>query len=693
MLSLISTIKHSTYRHMDLTNIQTIRSFILPFLACSLFFISCSTNNTPVYQVTANADPAEAGTVSPGTEQADEGERVSIQANPNEHWVFKEWTGDHTGTQNPASILMDKDKTITAQFEKRDYALTINIEGEGRVDETVIQSKSSEYPHGTVVELTAVPEEGWTFIKWTGDYEGDDESITLTVDEETTITAIFEKVEHRHEGGKGEYEATSQGEVIIKTDLDGPDYDEVHFDFEIYYDDGTPVPGAKLFYEEVGKLALIRIESTTDDGGGAVIAGTPEELLSLLEQNSSKIKKAGIYHNGSVERVVIAGSLIVSGIIILKKAAIIYQAYQTGRAIWDTALQVREITTFFTESIKLEEGGKLYCKTTNEILELSTDISEVFDNTGKIIKTFKSPPGTDKIIGDFAYDVTVGKGVEKVETYVTDLIYDTILRKVEENPDFASILDLGETPIGVKIYEIKNINLPEYKGEEPKLVEVYLDYELCKTPQITTKQVTSIQTTSAQSGGQVIAEGGSAVTSRGVCWNTSQRPTISDNCTSDGSGPGSFSSNLNNLSAETEYYVRAFATNNFGTNYGNQINFRTQLSVGKATVIPSEGKPGTKVVFEVELDSRVASDIKQIYFEIDNTNQKFDMNKAENDLWKSPTLEAPNASNYPRVDTFTFFALGSDEELIGKGEATFTITAPSAKVKSLEQNETGYSIN
>ncbi len=94
-------------------------------------------------------------------------------------------------------------------------------------------------------------------------------------------------------------------------------------------------------------------------------------------------------------------------------------------------------------------------------------------------------------------------------------------------------------------------------------------------PILTTTSVTNVTHSSAISGGVVLSSGGSSITARGVCWNTSQNPTISNYHTVDGSGTGSFVSNLDNLSPITTYYVRAYATNELGTSYGQEISFTT----------------------------------------------------------------------------------------------------------------------
>jgi uncharacterized protein (TIGR02145 family) len=96
-----------------------------------------------------------------------------------------------------------------------------------------------------------------------------------------------------------------------------------------------------------------------------------------------------------------------------------------------------------------------------------------------------------------------------------------------------------------------------------------------KSPTIITKEVSSITSTTAKTGGNVINVGGPIVTARGVCWSTSANPTIMNSCSSDGKGAGTYASSITGLTAKTTYFVRAYATNSAGLSYGNEINFTT----------------------------------------------------------------------------------------------------------------------
>jgi NOL1/NOP2/fmu family ribosome biogenesis protein len=117
---------------------------------------------------------------------------VELSANPTSEWVFIEWKGDLSGTKNPAQITINEPKNITAVFEKKQYPLNIEIEGEGSVEETIIKAGTpNSYNSGTVVSLKAVPENGWSFLKWSGDVLSFENPIEITVDTSKNIKAEF----------------------------------------------------------------------------------------------------------------------------------------------------------------------------------------------------------------------------------------------------------------------------------------------------------------------------------------------------------------------------------------------------------------------------------------------------------------------------------------------------------------------
>lgn len=106
-------------------------------------------------------------------------------------------------------------------------------------------------------------------------------------------------------------------------------------------------------------------------------------------------------------------------------------------------------------------------------------------------------------------------------------------------------------------------------------------------PVVETTAISAVTQTTASGGGKVVDNGGLPIISRGVCWSFSDNPTILDRKTSDGKGDGLFTSNLTDLSPQSQYYVRAYATNSIGTGYGESVTFNTS-PVGLCEVTTAE---------------------------------------------------------------------------------------------------------
>lgn len=96
-----------------------------------------------------------------------------------------------------------------------------------------------------------------------------------------------------------------------------------------------------------------------------------------------------------------------------------------------------------------------------------------------------------------------------------------------------------------------------------------------QTPEVTTNEVSGITQSEAICGGVVSSEGCAKVTSRGVCWSDDHPPTIADAKTEDGARDGSFASNVSGLAPSTTYFIRAYATNRYGTSYGSTMTITT----------------------------------------------------------------------------------------------------------------------
>lgn len=105
---------------------------------------------------------------------------------------------------------------------------------------------------------------------------------------------------------------------------------------------------------------------------------------------------------------------------------------------------------------------------------------------------------------------------------------------------------------------------------------------------VTTTPVGAISASAATapSGGTIVNTGGAAITASGVCWSTKPHPTVANNETNDQVTNNSFTSTLSLLAANTVYYYRAYATNSYGTAYGNELSFNAGST---ATVTDVDG--------------------------------------------------------------------------------------------------------
>ncbi|MCF7913337.1 MAG: choice-of-anchor D domain-containing protein, partial [Candidatus Cloacimonetes bacterium] len=107
-------------------------------------------------------------------------------------------------------------------------------------------------------------------------------------------------------------------------------------------------------------------------------------------------------------------------------------------------------------------------------------------------------------------------------------------------------------------------------------IQIQLTALGCGVPLVTTAEITEITDYDATGGGNVLHDGNDIVSTRGICWNETGEPAIEmDTFTEDGSGLGEYVSAINGLLPGTTYYVRAYAVNNYGCGYGEEVTFMT----------------------------------------------------------------------------------------------------------------------
>ncbi|SDR66225.1 fibronectin type III domain-containing protein [Christiangramia echinicola] len=98
-------------------------------------------------------------------------------------------------------------------------------------------------------------------------------------------------------------------------------------------------------------------------------------------------------------------------------------------------------------------------------------------------------------------------------------------------------------------------------------------------PSIETVDIKNIGKNSATIKANISNSGGAEIISRGICWSTSPNPSLDNDYIRNGIGTGSFECTMNDLTENTTYFVKAFATNEAGIIFGNQLNFSTERSI------------------------------------------------------------------------------------------------------------------
>lgn len=170
--------------------------------------------------------------------------------------------------------------------------------------------------------------------------------------------------------------------------------------------------------------------------------------------------------------------------------------------------------------------------------------------------------------------VTNGDRIHASTLTNADGYFSVEVRLQEINQDYYVLI--GNSRIGTK-----RIEFPGFGNGRYDLGIITIKGP--SSPTVETSEVTNIKSKMATGGGKVTSSGGFAVTKRGVCWSTSQYPTVTNDHTEDGTGAGEFFSNIGNLQPNTTYYVRAYAENEKGVAYGNQVIFKSASGIPTVT--------------------------------------------------------------------------------------------------------------
>lgn len=168
-----------------------------PFFIILFLLFSCSKETPAPAEVTYTliASASNGGTVDPTRGTYAKNTTVAITATPNTDYVFSHWTGNANGNNNPLSLSMSGNKSIQANFIQRQFALEVNVLGEGSVSQSLVSTSKipQDYTAGSVVRLLATPSNGWMFSGWSGAIDGNNNPYDVTINEAKTIIANFQE--------------------------------------------------------------------------------------------------------------------------------------------------------------------------------------------------------------------------------------------------------------------------------------------------------------------------------------------------------------------------------------------------------------------------------------------------------------------------------------------------------------------
>jgi hypothetical protein len=188
------------------------------------------------HTLTVSVSGSGAVSRNPNFPQYPNGSVVTLTATHDSGFLFSHWTGDLTGSSNPANIEMTSSRTVVAHFVPiPNYTVTTSVSGEGAIG---LNPPGGTYPSNTVVTATATAAQGWAFASWTGDAEGNANPLQLTIDRNKSITAHFAELV-KISDHPDDVSTNSGSSVIFEVAASGTP--PLHFQWSL---DGEPITGA-----------------------------------------------------------------------------------------------------------------------------------------------------------------------------------------------------------------------------------------------------------------------------------------------------------------------------------------------------------------------------------------------------------------------------------------------------------------
>jgi hypothetical protein len=162
---------------------------VFALLVTTGFFFARETSAAVIYTLTLHTNGSGAIARNPNINAYPAGSVVTVTATPGSGWYFSKWTGGATGNANPLNVTMNGNKVITGTFQPLpSYTLTTSTNGAGSIS---LNPQGGSYVSNTVVSATATPASGWVFLNWAGDTSGGSNVVSVTMNTNKSITAVF----------------------------------------------------------------------------------------------------------------------------------------------------------------------------------------------------------------------------------------------------------------------------------------------------------------------------------------------------------------------------------------------------------------------------------------------------------------------------------------------------------------------
>jgi parallel beta-helix repeat protein len=513
------------------------------------------------------------------------GDVVNLTATADPGWSFGSWSANATG----GHVTIQGNTTVTATFTQDEYTLTINKVGNGTVTKDPDQTT---YHYGDLVTLTATADPGWGFVSWSANVVDG----KVTVNANTTVTATFTQDEY----------TLSINKVGNGTVTKDPDQTTYHYG-DLVTLTATADPGWNF-----GSWSANATEGYVTIHGNTTVTVTftqDEYTLTINKVGNGTVTKApdkSTYHYGDVVNltatadpgwsfgswsanasgghVTIQGNTTVTATFTQDEYTLTINKVGNGTVTKDPDQTTYHYGDLVTLTATADPGWGFVSWSANVVdgkvtVNANTTVTATF-------RQLSQPTVTTQAVTDIAATTATGNGT------VTDLgapnptqhgvVWSTSLNPtiadskttdglVNATGAFTSSLT-GLTP--GTLYHVRAYAT----NSQGTVYGSDVTFTALNLPIVTTQAVASITTTTATGNGTVTDLGVPNPTQHGVVWSNSLNPTIADSKTTDGpvSATGTFTTNITGLIPYTLYHVRAYATNNVGTAYGDDVTFTTQ---------------------------------------------------------------------------------------------------------------------